>query len=219
VSETQIIYEPFKTKPLSDFLEELRFEFPTLPEQLFQFYLRKAARTMSREGNLVRRRAVIALQHCVTRYRLESPDGLELCGIRRAYILPEGCCDGTVLKRTFSQPEKVCPCGRGIVWYDDVDKVLHVKHNLTHGDLLVELAVMPAQDACELPDALYNDWLDPLLMGVRAYIMLIPGRPWTNVQLGRAYMQEFEGRIKSAAVETATHKMRGSIKMRSGRVL
>ena len=174
---------------------------------------------MAREGNLIRRKAVISLQHCVTRYRLESPDGLELCGILRTYILPEGCCDGQDLRRTFTQPEQICPCKRGIVWYDDLEKVLHVKHNLTHGDLLIELSVMPSTDSCELPETLYSDWLDVLLMGTRAYIMLIPGRPWTNVQLGRAYMQEFEARIKKAAVETATHKMRGGIVMRFGRVL
>ena len=78
---------------------------------------------------------------------------------------------------------------------------------------------MPGQDACELPDVLYTDWLDTLLMGVRAYIMLIPARPWTNIQMGRAYMTEFEKRTSAAAMETATHKMRGSIHMQVGRVM
>ena len=75
MSETQIIYEPFKTRPLDSFLEELRFEYPTLPAQLFQFYLLKAARNMARQGNLIRRRAAVNLEPCITRYRLESPMG------------------------------------------------------------------------------------------------------------------------------------------------
>lgn len=219
MSETQIIYEPFETRPLDSFLEELRFEYPTLPVQLFQFYLLKAARSMSRQGNLIRRRAVINLEPCVTRYHLESPDGLEICGILRSYIIPSGCCGGHDARETFTLPQGLCPCGREVVWYDDLEKVLHVKHANAPGRLLIELAVMPGQKACELPAVLYTDWLDTLLMGVRAYIMLIPARPWTNVQMGRAYMNEFEKRITAAAVETATHKMRGSVHMQFGRVM
>lgn len=219
MSETQIIYEPFETRPLDSFLEELRFEYPTLPVQLFQFYLLKAARSMSRQGNLIRRRAVINLEPCVTRYRLESPDGLEICGILRSYIIPSGCCGGHDARETFTLPQGHRPCGREVVWYDDLEKVLHVKHANAPGRLLMELAVMPGQKACELPAVLYTDWLDILLMGVRAYIMLIPARPWTNVQMGRAYMNEFEKRITAAAVETATHKMRGSVHMQFGRVM
>lgn len=219
MSETQIIYEPFETRSLDSFLEELRFEYPTLPVQLFQFYLLKAARNMSRQGNLIRRRAVINLEPCVTRYRLESPDGLEICGILRSYNIPSGCCGGHDARETFTLPQGLCPCGREVVWYDDLEKVLHVKHANAPGRLLMELAVMPGQKACELPAVLYTDWLDTLLMGVRAYIMLIPARPWTNVQMGRAYMNEFEKRITAAAVETATHKMRGSVHMQFGRVM
>lgn len=219
MSETQIIYEPFETRPLDSFLEELRFEYPTLPVQLFQFYLLKAARSMSRQGNLIRRRAVINLESCVTRYRLESPDGLEICGILRSYIIPSGCCGGHDARETFTLPQSLCPCGREVVWYDDLEKLLHVKHANAPGRLLMELAVMPGQKACELPAVLYTDWLDTLLMGVRAYVMLIPARPWTNVQMGRAYMNEFEKRITAAAVETATHKMRGSVRMQFGRVM
>lgn len=219
MSETQIIYEPFETRPLDSFLEELRFEYPTLPVQLFQFYLLKAARSMSRQGNLIRRRAVINLEPCVTRYCLESPDGLEICGILRSYIIPSGCCGGHDARETFTLPQGLCPCGREVVWYDDLEKVLHVKHANAPGRLLMELAVMPGQKACELPAVLYTDWLDTLLMGVRAYVMLIPARPWTNVQMGRAYMNEFEKRITAAAVETATHKMRGSVHMQFGRVM
>ena len=219
MSETQIIYEPFKTRPLDSFLEELRFEYPTLPAQLFQFYLLKAARNMARQGNLIRRRAAVNLEPCITRFRLESPDGLEICGILRSYIIPCGCCGGHDARETFTLPQGCTPCGREIVWYDDLEKVLHVRHPNSPGRLLAELAVMPGQDACELPDVLYTDWLDTLLMGVRAYIMLIPARPWTNIQMGRAYMTEFEKRTSAAAMETATHKMRGSIHMQFGRVM
>ena len=104
MSETQIIYEPFKTRPLDSFLEELRFEYPTLPAQLFQFYLLKAARNMARQGNLIRRRAAVNLEPCITRYRLESPDGLEICGILRSYIIPCGCCGGHDARETFTLP-------------------------------------------------------------------------------------------------------------------
>ena len=54
-----ILYDPYRSRPISDFCEELRFEFPKLPEPMLHFYVAKAAREAAVRGNLVRRRAFI----------------------------------------------------------------------------------------------------------------------------------------------------------------
>ena len=76
-----VLYEAFRTRPLSDFHAELSFEFPTLPEALFDYYLIRTAIDMAKRGNLIRRRAVLTAQHGVTRYRLVSPDQLAAASI------------------------------------------------------------------------------------------------------------------------------------------
>lgn len=213
-----LVYEPFRTVPINDFLEELRFEFPDEPDQLFQYYLVKAARIMARKGKLVRRRAVIHTQHCVTRYLLKSPDGMDICAILSIKAAPCGGCSHEVT-RSFVPPVGCRTCGPEVASYDPQDGVLHIRSPYTEAKYFVELAVCPPKDACELPAVFMDEHLDTLIVGARAHILMIPKRPWTNLTLGQAYMNDFQGRITEADIATSTHKMRGALKMNFGKAL
>ena len=48
-----LIYEPYKKVPLSDFVNELRFEFPNVPDDIFFHHIRKTANTAARQGSLI----------------------------------------------------------------------------------------------------------------------------------------------------------------------
>lgn len=212
-----VIYEPFETKPLSDFHDELKFEFPSLPFQLFDHYLISAARQMAEEGNLIRRKAYIRLQPCVTRYRLDVPDDTELVGIIRMRQFEDcGCFDHSV-RRAFVPPVSQ-PWGGAESWYDDSEDVLHIETPFA-GGVEVTISVRPKRDACSLPVEYYDDFMPALMAGVKSKIMMITGRPWTNMRLGAAYASEFKKAIADAAVQVATHKQRGRIKMGFGRAM
>lgn len=213
-----LVYEPFRTVPITEFLEELRFEFKDLPDQLYLYYLVKAARIMARKGKLVRRRAVIHTQHCVTRYLLKSPDGMDICGILGIKAAPCGGCSHEVT-RSFVPPAGCRTCGPEVATYDPQDGVLHIRSPYTEAKYYIELAVCPPKGACELPAVYMDEHLDDLIVGARAHILMIPGRPWTNLTLGQAHMNDFYDRINAAGVNTATHKMRGAIKMNFGKAL
>lgn len=215
----EIVFEPYKSLPLIDFHDELRFEFPDLPAQLFDHYLVSAAIKMAKAGNLIRRRAVIKAQHGVTRYRLESPDGLDLHTILGIMSAPDCGCGSYAITRSFDPPEGAYSCGREIAWYDDIEKVLHVCPPYCHGHYFVTMAVAPKRGTCELPEKFMTEFLDTLIMGTKASILLITGRPWTNLQLGNAYANEFTKMIGTNAVDTATQRQRRSVKMQFGRVL
>ena len=58
--------------------------------------------------------------------------------------------------------------------------------------------------------------LPTLLMWAKGLIMLIPNRPWSNVRMGQGYYNEFLKLIRDDAIEVATHKMRGAIRMNFG---
>lgn len=214
----EIIYEPYKKLPLSEFQEELRFEFPDLPVQLFDYYLVRTAREMAKKGNLIRRKAIVHLQCGVTRYVLEAPDGMEICGILGARINQNCSCFNKEARRTFVAPEGSQSCRSNMVWFDDAENVLHVNTPFIESALYVTLAVTPAKGDCELPDK-YMDFLPTLMMGTRAQLLLLTGRPWTNLALGQAYYNEFLKQIQELAIDVSTHKMRGSVKMNFGRVL
>ena len=213
-----VVYEPFKTKPLSEFHAELAFEFPNLPDQLFDYYLIKVARDMARRGNIIRRRAIIHTQPGVTRYRLVSPDECEPLNILS--LKRTTCCAPRLdIPRTFVAPDGAIPCTRSIAWYDEHEQALNVELGCNGGDIYVEMSVTPSSSPCDLPEEYYEKFLPTLTMGAKAAIMLIPGRPWTNAQLGAGLQNEYLKAVGSDAVDTMTHRMRGGIKMRFGRVL
>ncbi len=214
----QIIYEPFQNRPLSEFYDELRFEFPDLPSQLFDHYLVRTARTMAMQGNLIRRHAFIEAKHGINNYRLGSPDGTEVCGIMSIRHNPACSCSSIEVRRSFVEPEGFFPCHRDIAWHDDSNEI-HLHSQYCYGTYHITLSVTPSYDACELPERFFTHYLQTLNMGTKASLLLISGRPWTNLSLGQAYYNEFLDRIKREAVDTATHKMRGSVKIQFGRVL
>ena len=134
-----ILYDPYRSRPVSDFCEELRFEFPKLPEPMLHFYVAKAAREAAVRGNLVRRRAFIQSLPGEEEYLLESPDGLDVTGILRIAELPRCGCPLDV-RRTFTFPEGCRFCGRRTAWYETHDRTLHIDRTCCGSDFLVEFS-------------------------------------------------------------------------------
>lgn len=214
-----VVYEPHKVIPLAEFHSELLFEFPDLPSNLLDYYMIKASRKMASDGSLVRRKAIIETQHCVTRYRLEPPDDMELCSILGGYVHQCGSCGPHKINRSFDPPTTATRCCDGVLWYDEQEKVLHIKQPYYPGQYYITMAVQPSLSSCVLPEEYLTNYLDTLLSGTKAYILLVTGRPWTNLQLGQAYMKDFAVRIADEAIKLNTHRQRGSIRMQFGRAL
>lgn len=215
-----IIYEPAKTKPLNDFHEELRFEFPNLPAQLFDYYILRCARIMAQEGNLIRRRVVINAEPGVTRYALQTPEGMELVGVLGIRHSDVCACFDRAVDRAFVPPDGAIGCSHQTAWLDTLENVFHLSGSgHCRGAYYVEISVAPAMDACELPEEYLKDFFTALMFGVRGSIMLISGRPWTNRQVGQGYYNEFLAQVKRMAVQVATVKQRGRVKLNFGRAM
>lgn len=202
-------YERFQMLPLSEFHDELRFEYPNLPSQLFDYYLIKTAIKMARDGNILRRRVKIDVQPGVPNYSIDLPEGLSLIGILDA---THGHCERPAKRGTMPHM-----CGRENIWFDDIENEINFDN--ISGQMFVLVSVAPTQDTCELPSEYKEKYLDTLVTGTRAAIMMITGRPWSNLQLGAALEQRFKQMVSNDAVELMTHKQRGGIHMNFGRVL
>lgn len=212
-----VLYEPFKTVPLSKFHPELQFEFPDLPEQLFDFALIRAARTIAKDGKVLQRRCVIHPQPNVCRYALRSPDGLELVAVLS--IRHDTPCRTHYVRQSFVAPESSVCCDRHRAWYDDLEECLHIQTPYLNSIYYVTIAVTPPDAVCDLPAIYYDEYLDLLLLGAKARILRMNNKPWTNLQLAVAYDRSFAEGIQTAAVDTLVHSQTGFIKMQFGRIL
>lgn len=219
-----VVYEPFPMIPLTELHEELRFEYPDLPAELFDYYLVRTAVDMAERGSLIRRRVAIELEPGISRYALRSPDGLKLWAIMGIWHSPSGSLDCGVseVRRSFLPPHNAAWCGCGenrrLVWWDTQEQELHV--NMCCGGMIyVNIAVVPDRKACELPKVYQEEYLETLLMGTRAAIMLITGRPWTNLRLGGQLRTEYLSMIKALSIDKLTKQQRGVIRMNFGRAL
>lgn len=214
------VWEPFPTVATNKFFEELRFEFKDLPPQLFQYYVVQTAVDMAEKANLLRRWCKIELEPCVTRYALSSPDGLRIwaiMGIFRSSGAPDA--GSQHVRRSYGPPEGAVCLPENIAWYDPYDAVLHYTGDCSCGNLFVNVSVVPERNACELPQIYYDRFYNAMLIGTRAKIMLISGRPWTNMRVGASLLQEYERMISQDAIRVAERQQRGSIKMQFGKVM
>ena len=213
-----ILYEPFKTVPISKFRPELKFEFIDLPDQLFDYALIKAARTLAKDGSLIRRRIVIHPVPNAETYKLTSPDGLEICAILGIWY--DSCCSEGRVSRGYQPPANAQVCPRNYAWYDDITDELHILNSCAANRVYyITVSVCPADDACEFPSVLYDEYFDLLLLGAKSRILRMNNKPWTNLQLSVMYEKQFTEGIASASVEAHTKKQRGMIKMHWGKIL
>lgn len=213
-----VIYEPFKMLPLERFHDELLFDFPKLPVQLFDYYLLNTAYRMAVEGKILRRTAHINYRCGVTRYKLQSPDGLEITDII-SVVSDRGCSGRREVPLALVHPDDLGFARGEYAWYDDDESVLHIWTRLSDGLFEVKLAVAPEKDACSLPAVYDTELYDTLMLGTKGRILMIPDRSWTDVRTGAIYMNEFEKRIVSHRLDKSLHKQNGAIRMSFGKAL
>lgn len=76
------------------------------------------------------------------------------------------------------------------------------------------LSVRPSDTSPGLPDDIAQKYRDEIHLGARARLMLIPNKPWTNLELGSAYGQAFDKMTGKANLVAALSFGRGRIASR-----
>lgn len=220
INDVVILEDPHKTVPLDKFHEELWFEFQNCPTQLFDYYLLRTAREMASKGPLVRRKLKVQLRPLVTRYHVDVPDDLDLNGILDIRHVETGNieCGSKKVKRFLNPPEHL-DCFTHGAWYEPKEHVLTIHLPNCGGYCLVVMSALPSRTACALPVEFYDTYLTALLMGTKAQILLITGRPWTNLRLGGELYATYREAIAEYGVKELRNKQHGIVRMRSGPVM
>lgn len=84
-------------------------------------------------------------------------------------------------------------------------------------DLLsLTVTLRPSDSAVGLPDELYAAFRDAIANGARGKLLAMPDKPWTNLQLGTMYLNNFEQAIASARAGADTGYGKARIPGRPG---
>lgn len=216
----EVQFDPHKSVPLTKFHEELWFEFQNLPTPLFDFYILKVARDMAECAPLIKRTLRVNIQPCVTRYYIDCPDGLELHEILDVRHVPTGNieCGSYKVPRYFAPPEHISCFSKG-AWYTPEEQMLTLHLSNCAGYCRVVMSALPGHDACELPYEYYNEYKPVLVLGVRAQLLMITGRPWTNLRVGAELDREYRDMVRAHGVDKLRSRQAGIIKMNAGKVM
>jgi len=86
--------------------------------------------------------------------------------------------------------------------------------SLTAG-LKMSVSLMPTLAATGLADVIFDNWIDDIAKGIKAKFMLQDKKPWTNTELGMAYMAAFDGTVDSVRMLAQKAFGRARVRTRS----
>jgi hypothetical protein len=78
----------------------------------------------------------------------------------------------------------------------------------------IELWLKPSQDACEVPNFLYDEWVDAIANGAAARLFAIPKQEWSNAGLMQRYTLVFQNDITRAKNKRVLMRTPGPLMMR-----
>lgn len=199
--------------PLADFLPlTLGLRGLTgVPPALAEEAVRQAAIDLCDRGAVWEFRLTLQTQPRVHRYPLLIPEAANVVGIKTVTINDETYWPDLVGAR-------MCGCGgRSFVLYGL--RAIHVypvpdEDDLAYAD--IELWLKPKNDACELPDLLYEEWADSIADGAASRLFAIPKQDWTNAGLTQRYAQMFQNDITRAKNKRVLGRTAGPLLMRGG---
>lgn len=86
---------------------------------------------------------------------------------------------------------------------------------IENGILTVNCILKPAMDADQLPDFLLEQYAEVLAWGALGRLLSTPDQPFTDFNVGAAYLAAFENKLAGLAYKTTTGQMRARPRVRS----
>ena len=106
-------------------------------------------------------------------------------------------------------------------YFDDSSSYDIIICPMTIGDIInAVFAVTPTLDATYVDTILYDTWLEALVAGSKAKLLLMPKKSWTDPQLANLYMKEYRTGVNNARRQSRKEftKARTSVNPRSDEV-
>lgn len=213
-----LVYDTQPKVALDEFIDDLRYDVPGVPQAAWKNYIRRAATHMANAGNILRRKATITAECDVHNYRLEPPDCMDVVAILSVRNTCGSSCTGEIMRLTQEPGGGPCGCGT-VSWFEEPNEIWF--NQVQPGDVFeVIFSVAPTYDACELDGILRKgDYYETLLIGARALAYDVADQYWYDPNKSLLLQSRFEQRIRNLSLTSYLGKQRGMMRPRRRRFL
>lgn len=182
-----------------------------VPPAIAEEAIRQSAIDLCDRGGAWEFRLTLQTQPRVHEYPLLIPELSNVVGIKSVTM-----CDETYAPDVWGG--RMCGCGsrsfslRGL----RAIRVHPVPDEDDPAYAQIELWLKPTNDACEVPNALYDEWADAIANGAAARLYAMPKQDWSNAGLMQRYVQVFSNDITRAKNKRVLGRTAGPLMMRGG---
>lgn len=208
-----------KTKNISD-LEDFIVAFaPDAPAVVLQHVLREGTIRFMRQTRVAVDEVYFGTQPATPDYLLDPPECRKVIQIERVWIGPRDCSPGLRDSRWY----EVSPAYDGTYGYStdqtDLDMttiILQGVPNHCSVPVCVQYSWTIARDGCDIPDALYEEYVDGIKYAALYELLMMPNQEWTDKAAAVFYGDRFREEVQRAKNRKWSHRMRQPLRM-SGR--
>lgn len=203
------------TTAISLFTRRATPELPMCPVPLINDAIMVAVQTLCDEADLITDTVSFTSEIGTRKYTLTIPSGFKLSRVSsvRTTSYPNGL---DITSQT--EADQVVDNGTPRTYYvDGLNKVCLVNTPDVAETVNVTVVLKPELTATTLEDVFYDTHLDTIMAGTKARLMLMPGKPWTNFELGAAYEIQFRKDCVDARINTMTGNVGGLLVVRPRR--
>ena len=155
----------------------------------------------------------------VNEYQLDTVPGARIVAVRDVW-LP----DRILLPKTIEEITQTIPNWQSAkssipTFYSatsDLDYIQVYPIPIEPGDtaMTIRVAYAPSLSGASIPDALATRYLETLLAGAKARLMVSPGKGWSNPQLAGYHQTKFDAGVQSAKIDIMHDKVQGSVRVK-----
>jgi hypothetical protein len=218
-------------RPIDDFLPEVMIAAPQVPEEIVANYVRQAAIEFCQRTHVFKQTLPVNLQACVHEILLDAECDMQIVSIRAlcpsrdttpmqneqhddystAYQNPhqymgKGGGGGQTYQGSYTLvPERPCQlsCNGTSVWFTPPGTLtVPIPPKRDHeGAMFALVSVAPKEEACELPESLYQRYRRYITAGALAEIHQLKTSGVYDLALSKEKRRQFDAGVTGASIE------------------
>lgn len=161
----------------------------------------------------------IAVQDNVNEYQIDAPSGAQVVTIKSIWMVNRELVPVTMERLQELIPNWQESKGSDPAYYNSAAdystvRIFPIPYGANGAKMTIRAVYTPDQFGTTLPKFLADTFLDEILAGAKARLMIMPGKSWSNPQLAGVNQLMYAEGVVKAKVYIAHDKVAGNVRVR-----